>query len=357
MTSFNFPSSSGCIRANPSPCSLDASAITVVFLAGSNARTTSGPERVSLSLENSFWCSSSQRKATFFLRSSLMCFVSWERSGMKLPSWLAKPRNLLISLCDLGAGKLVRAARLAGSGLIPCPLTMWPANVISCPISNFFLEMVMPAVLHFVRISFVRFSKSSGVSAHTMMSSTIFFANGRPSMTMSDLLHQMSELGDRPIGALRYTYLPEGSKKVVYFWLSLSSSTWKYPCTASSLAKYLAEGGIACSISRVHGKGCTGLLMNLLSWVKSVTRRTPPFGFWTKKPGLIHEVGSVTLAMIPCFTSFFMRLSASFCIACGTVRAVNVLVGFASGMRVIFIGSPLIGVTFMSSLRVRGNLA
>ena len=100
----------------------------------------------------------------------------------------------------------------------------------------------MPDCLHLVRMLATRCSKSAGEVAQTMISSTILRAYGKPSMTTSDLLHHTSELGARPIGALRYTYRPDGSRNVVYFLLSLSNSTWKYPWTASSFAKYLASG-------------------------------------------------------------------------------------------------------------------
>ena len=59
-------------------------------------------------------------------------------------------------------------------------------------------------------------------------------------------------------------YLVCGSRKVVMSKLFGSSASWKYPCTASSLAKQVAVLGIASKISVVHGKGCTGLFTYLL---------------------------------------------------------------------------------------------
>ena len=53
-----------------------------------------------------------------------------------------------------------------------------------------------------------------------------------------------------------------------------SRASWKYPCTASSLQKSFASGGIASIISRVDGNGWVGLLTNLFNVVKSVMRRT-----------------------------------------------------------------------------------
>ena len=97
--------------------------------------------------------------------------------------------------------------------------------------------------------------------------------------------------------------------------------------------------------------------MNLFSCVKSVTSLTPPFGFCTKKPGLIHSVGSSILAMIPCLTNFLIRMLASFCIAWGIVLAVSLRAGLEPGTRSIFIGGPFIGATLMSSVNVFENLA
>ena len=63
---------------------------------------------------------------------------------------------------------------------------------------------------------------------------------------------------------------------------SSSRGTWKYPLTASRLAKHFAEAGIDCSMSFVLGKGCTDRPMYLLSGEKSVTSLIFPFGFGTK---------------------------------------------------------------------------
>ena len=49
------------------------------------------------------------------------------------------------------------------------------------------------------------------------------------------------------------------------FELSSSNASWKYPCTASNFAKYLAVTGIACNISLVDGNGWTGRLTMLFS--------------------------------------------------------------------------------------------
>ena len=61
-----------------------------------------------------------------------------------------------------------------------------------------------------------------------------------------------------------------------------SRGTWKYPLTASRLAKHFAEAGMDCSMSFVLGKGCTGRSMYLLSSEKSVTSLIFPFGLGTK---------------------------------------------------------------------------
>ena len=69
-------------------------------------------------------------------------------------------------------------------------------------------------------------------------SSTIFFANWKPSMTESDMQHQSSDDEDMPIVRERYLYLPDDRKNVVRKEDSSSIGTWKYPKTASRLAKH-----------------------------------------------------------------------------------------------------------------------
>ena len=59
---------------------------------------------------------------------------------------------------------------------------------------------------------------------------------------------------------------------------SSSSGTWKYPFTASRLAKHFADAGMDCNMSFVLGKGCTGRSMNLLREEKSFTSLILPFG-------------------------------------------------------------------------------
>ena len=94
--------------------------------------------------------------------------------------------------------------------------------------------------LHLERIILVLSISSSSVSAHTRMSTTIFRVHGRPSITMSDLLHHLSDEAFRPMGALVYLNFPWGSRNVVSFELSSSRASRKYPCTTSIFAKYFA---------------------------------------------------------------------------------------------------------------------
>ena len=52
--------------------------------------------------------------------------------------------------------------------------------------SQFFCEMVMLIILHLSKTVCVLMTSSSSVSAHMMVSSTSFLAQGRPSTIMSD---------------------------------------------------------------------------------------------------------------------------------------------------------------------------
>ena len=74
-------------------------------------------------------------------------------------------------------------------------------------------------------------------------------------MVMSDLQHLSSDEAFSPMWALRYLNLPCRRRNVVMKELFGSSASWKYPCTASSLAKQVAVLGSACRISVVHGNG------------------------------------------------------------------------------------------------------
>ena len=147
-------------------------------------------------------------------------------------------------------------------------------------------------------------------------------------MIMSDWQHHSSDDAVSPIGALKYLNFPWGSRNVVSIELSWSSPSWKYPCTVSSAAKYLASFGTACRISVVCENRCTGRLTCLFSCVLSVTRRTlilSPFG--TKNAGLHYSVGSLTLVITLFFISSSIVLAASFSYLRATRLAERVLKG------------------------------
>ena len=189
------------------------------------------------------------------------------RSGMNDPSWLTSPRNPLTSLMHDGVGNCFIAANFFSSGLIPVSDIMCPANSISFPISNFFREMVMLLFLHRSNTVLVRITRSSSLSAQMIVSSTSFLAHGSPSTIMSDLQHHSSDDAFSPIGALRYLNLPCERRNVVINELLGSRASWKYPCTASNLAKHVVVLGIACKISDMQENGCTGLLTYLFKCV------------------------------------------------------------------------------------------
>ena len=64
-------------------------------------------------------------------------------------------------------------------------------------------------------------------SAQMIVSSTIFLAQGQPSIMASDLAHHSSEEALRPMGALVYLNLPWGSRNVVRCDDSSSRASWK----------------------------------------------------------------------------------------------------------------------------------
>ena len=142
------------------------------------------------------------------------------------------------------------------------------------------------------------------------MSSTIFFAHWKPSITKSNIRHQLSDHDDMPIRRERYWYRPDGRRNVVRKEDSSSRGTWKYPLTASRLAKHLAVAGMDCKISFVLENGCTGLLMYLFSSKKYITGHILPLGLGTKKVWQHHGVGSVTFVMMPRSMSFLTYASA-----------------------------------------------
>ena len=72
---------------------------------------------------------------------------------------------------------------------------------------------------------------------------------------------------------------------------SSSRGTWKYPLTASRLAKHFTEAGMDCSMSFVLGKGYIGRSMYLLSGEKSVMSLIFSFGLGTAPRGGLCDLG------------------------------------------------------------------
>ena len=70
------------------------------------------------------------------------------RSGMNDTSWLANPRNALMSFMLVGVGNFLIAENFFSSGLIPVSDIMCLANSISLPLSNFLREMVILFSFH-----------------------------------------------------------------------------------------------------------------------------------------------------------------------------------------------------------------
>ena len=80
-------------------------------------------------------------------------------------------------------------------------------------------------VLHLSKTVLVLMASSSSLSAHLMVLSTSFLAQGRPSTITSDCSTTRLRIPHR------YLNLPCGRKKVVMSELFGSIASWKYPCT------------------------------------------------------------------------------------------------------------------------------
>ena len=102
-------------------------------------------------------------------------------------------------MISLGDGNSDKATILIGSGLTPLALTMRPANGNSVPIANFFLDRTMSNSRHFHVMILILSHKVGKSLAHTSMSSTIFFANERPSSALSEWRHHSTGEEDNPI--------------------------------------------------------------------------------------------------------------------------------------------------------------
>ena len=142
-------------------------------------------------------------------------------------SWFARPRNAHRSLMHVGVGKFCIAAYFVGSGLMPPGEMICPANSISVPISNFFLEIVMLAVWQRSNTVLTLECSSWSDDAKMRVSSTTFLAQGSPQTMTSDWQHHLFDDALRPIGALRYQNFPSGKRKVVMKELFCSSASWK----------------------------------------------------------------------------------------------------------------------------------
>ena len=169
-------------------------------------------------------CSGSHCQAVSFVSSFRILASMWLRSGMKDPNCTASPQNARRDLMSVGRGKFFIASYFLSSGLIPVDEIICPANSILSPIWNFFFEIVTLKSLHLSRTSRILCCSVSMLSAQISVSSTIFLAQGNPSIIASEWQHHSSDEAFRPIGALRYLNLPCGSKNVVIIELSSSKA-------------------------------------------------------------------------------------------------------------------------------------
>ena len=120
--------------------------------------------------------------------------------GMKKDNCCARPRNDLTPVRFVGLGKHVIAFIRSGSGRTPSSPMMYPANCRLLPISNFFFDRVMFNFWQLCEIVSTRILSLGREGAQTRMSSTIFFAQGSPSRTVSDRWHHLLEDAFSPWG-------------------------------------------------------------------------------------------------------------------------------------------------------------
>ena len=96
--------------------------------------------------------------------------------------------------------KLDRAEILSGSGNTPLYITQ-PAKLRVLSMWNFECDKVKWSCLHRTRIEFSRDSNSEGAS-QTNMLSTILQHQGKPSITLSECRHNLTDEEDNTIGGL-----------------------------------------------------------------------------------------------------------------------------------------------------------
>ena len=179
--------------AKPMPWCPDASVSTVTALVGSKCLVSNFAVSSVLRLSNSCWCSGNHWNTFYFPRSCRSAVVAWEKSGMKKESCCARPRNDLMPVRLVGGGKHVIAFTHSGSGRTPPSPTMYPAKGRLLPMANFFLDRVIFSFWQLWAIVSTLIFSSGREGAQTSMSSTIFFAQGSPSMIVSDLRHHSLE--------------------------------------------------------------------------------------------------------------------------------------------------------------------
>ena len=132
-----------CMRAKPRPWSLEASVTRVEGKSGLKGEMISGEESKDFALRKAFSCSSVHLKALLGRSSGRSLVMMWVRSGMKDPSWLARPRKDRSEDTLLGAGNSTIALCRLGSVEIPESETMCPAKWMDVPRMNLVMLIVM----------------------------------------------------------------------------------------------------------------------------------------------------------------------------------------------------------------------
>ena len=103
------------------------------------------------------------------------------------------------------------------------------------------------------------------------------------------------------MGLRKKRYRPHGVRNVVSSWDSCDNAICQYHWVASRVEKYLDSGFMLETASLGVFIGCIGRRTNVLSFVRSTQRRTPPLDFGTTTRGWHHLVGeSLNGLTMPC---------------------------------------------------------
>ena len=128
------------------------------------------------------------------------------------------------------------------------------------------------------------------------LSSNTFSTLLRPAMAMSPACSIRLPWMIGPWGFRKKRYRPHGVRNVVNSSDSCDNAICQYPWVASKVEKYLDSGFMLETASLGVFIGWIGRRTNVLSFVRSTQRRTPPLYFGTTTRGWHHLVGNLPMA-------------------------------------------------------------